>query len=248
MKISIITVVLNSEKTIEDTIRSVFSQRYPNIEYIVIDGGSTDGTLQIINKYRKQINYFSSGKDSGIYDAMNKGIHTATGDVIGILNADDVYSDDYVIERVMREFANFPGHELVYGDLVYVKPENLSKVVRTWKSKEHHSRFFEHANVPPHPALFLNREVFMRAGLFDLQYDLAADYEFMLRVFKKHDFRSRYIPGVMVKMRLGGATNRSIKNIYKGNLEILRAWRNNGLRVPVLLMPLRVLKRLKQFA
>ena len=247
MKISIITVVYNNEKTIKDAIQSVLGQTYKNIEYVIIDGNSKDNTVNLIKEFKDQLGYFVSEKDNGLYDAMNKGIQACTGDVIGILNSDDLYQDSQVIAAVMEEFKNDKVLDIVYGDLVYVKSNDTNTIVRNWKSKEYYKRFFENANVPPHPALFVRSKVYKEAGLFDLQFKLAADYELMLRMFKKHNFKSKYINRLIIKMRLGGATNQSYTNIVNQNKEILKAWKVNGLQAPFYLMPLRIIKRLSQF-
>lgn len=247
MKISVITVVYNNDKTIREAINSVLSQNYHEIEYIIIDGASKDNTVMIIMEYQSQITKFVSETDSGLYDAMNKGVRLATGDVIGILNSDDIYEDKNVISDVMDEFKNDEKLDLVYGDLVYVKKDDTNKVIRNWRSIKYYSDFFEDGNVPPHPSLFVKTKVFKEAGLFNLDFRLAADYEFMLRIFKKHSFISKYINRVIIRMRLGGATNQSFKNIWIQNVEILKAWNYNELRLPILLMPLRLFKRLVQF-
>jgi glycosyltransferase involved in cell wall biosynthesis len=247
MKISIITVVYNNEKTIEDAMQSVLGQSYDNIEYVIIDGNSKDKTVNLINEYKEKLGYFISEKDNGLYDAMNKGIKACTGDVIGILNSDDLYQDLDVIKDVMQQFNNDPKLDILYGNLVYVKSDDTNKIVRNWKSKGYYKRFFENANVPPHPALFVKSNVYHESGMFDLQYKLAADYELMLRMFKKHDFNSKYFNRLIIKMRLGGATNQSISNIVNQNKEILKSWKNNGLKAPFYLMPLRIIKRLAQF-
>ena len=247
MKISIITVVYNNEKTIKDAMQSVLGQSYRDIEYVIIDGGSRDNTVNFINEYKEKIGYFISEKDNGLYDAMNKGIKACTGDVIGILNSDDLYQDLDVIIDVMQQFNNDPKLDILYGDLVYVKSDDTNKIVRNWKSKGYYEQFFENANVPPHPALFVKSKVYNESGLFDLQYKLAADYELMLRMFKKHKFNSKYFNRLIIKMRLGGATNQSFSNIVNQNKEILKSWKNNGLNAPFYLMPLRIFKRLSQF-
>jgi glycosyltransferase involved in cell wall biosynthesis len=247
MRLTIITVVYNNERTIEDAILSVLGQTYENIEYVIIDGNSSDKTVDIIHNYQDRLGYFISEKDAGIYDAMNKGVLASSGDVIGILNSDDLYQDATVIESVMSEFTKNPSLDIVYGDLVYVKNDNVAKVVRNWKSISYHDNFFEKGNVPPHPSVFIRKRIYEEAGLFNLDFKLAADYEFMLRVFKKHNFKSKYINKAIVKMRLGGATNQSISNIVKQNIEILKAWKHNQLKSPFLLMPLRIIKRLIQF-
>lgn len=247
MKISIITVVYNNEDTIRQAIESVLGQTYKNIEYVIIDGGSKDNTVNLINRYKDRLGYFVTEKDDGLYDAMNKGIKACTGDVIGILNSDDLYEDFNVIASVMEEFNTDSELDILYGNLVYVKSNDTKKVVRNWKSKSYYPFFFEHANVPPHPSLFVRSKVYNETGLFDLQYKLAADYELMLRMFKKHHFKSKYINKLIIKMRLGGATNQSLSNVVAQNKEILQSWRNNGLHAPFYLMPLRIFKRLTQF-
>lgn len=247
MKISIITVVYNNDKTIRDAMQSVLGQTYKNIEYVIIDGGSKDNTVNLVNEFKSKLGYFISEKDSGLYDAMNKGIKACKGDVIGILNSDDLYQDSNVIKDVMEQFNNDTELDILYGDLVYVKSEDTNKIVRNWKSKSYYKDFFENANVPPHPALFVRSEVYKSVGLFDLQYKLAADYELMLRMFKKYNFKTKYFNRLIIKMRLGGATNQSLSNIINQNKEILKAWKNNGLQAPLYLMPLRIFKRLAQF-
>jgi len=247
MKLSIITVVYNNEHTIESAINSVSSQTYKNIEYIVVDGNSTDNTNNIIKRNLNKITKYVSESDEGIYHAMNKGIKMATGDVIGILNSDDLYADEHVLSDVIMQFQNNPDLKLFYGDLVYVDSNDVNKVVRKWNSKPFAANFFEHANVPPHPSLFVKKDVYGCCGLFDIQYKLAADYDFMLRAFKQFGQASAYQPRLMVKMRLGGATNKSLKNILNGNKEILSSWKANGLKAPFFLMPLRIVKRLTQF-
>lgn len=247
MKVSIITVVYNNEKTIENSVLSVLSQSYNNIEYIIIDGGSNDNTITIIEQYSHRLGGFVSEKDEGIYDAMNKGIRLATGDIIGILNSDDLYNDTEIIANVVAAFCENRQAKLVYGDLVYVLADDTDKVVRRWTSKKYFPRFFEQGNVPPHPALFVAKEVYLECGLFEVNFKLAADYDFMLRAFKKYGTSSIYLKKLMVRMRLGGATNKSLLNILKGNAEIVKSWKINGLRVPLMLMPYRIFRRLIQF-
>jgi glycosyltransferase involved in cell wall biosynthesis len=247
MKISIITVCYNSAATIGTTIQSVVSQTYKNIEYIVIDGNSNDNTKEIIQSNIDLIDIYISEDDRGVYDAMNKGINVAKGDVIGILNSDDLYQDSNVIKEVMDEFNNNLELDILYGNLVYVKSDDTNKVIRNWISKKYYSQFFENANVPPHPSLFVRRKVYNEAGLFDLDYKIAADYEFMLRIFKKNNFNSKYLNRLIVRMRLGGASNSSISNIIDQNKEVLKAWKKNKLKKTFYLVPLRVFKRLIQF-
>lgn len=247
MKISVITVVYNNVRTIRTAIESVLSQTYSNIEYIIVDGGSNDGTVEIINEYYDKISLFISEKDDGIYDAMNKGVSKATGDIIGILNSDDLYENNKILELIATQFIIFNDLDILYGDLVYVSNDDISKVVRSWKSCNYDDTFFERGEVPPHPTLYIKKNVYEIAGLFNLEYKLASDYEFMIRVFKKYTFKSKYISQVFVKMRLGGVTNKNFKNIYLGNLEILKAWKKNGLILPYLFLPKRFFKRISQF-
>jgi glycosyltransferase len=246
MKISIITATYNSAKTIGDTLESINKQTYKNIEHIIIDGKSKDDTLRIIETFDHD-RIVISESDKGIYDAMNKGLKIATGDVIGILNSDDLYYDNFVIEKIMNSFKEDQNIDIIFGNLVYVSKDDTNCVIRKWESKNYYQKFFEHGNVPPHPSLFLKSKIYKQVGYFNLKYSLAADYEFMLRLFKKFNFKSNYISTIIVKMRLGGASNKSIKNIILGNKEIFSAWKDNGLKAPFLLMPIRILKRLTQF-
>lgn len=247
MKLSIITVVFNNVKTIRSAIESVLNQGYKDIEYIIIDGASTDGTLDIIHEYEDKISILISEKDKGIYDAMNKGILCASGDIIGILNSDDIYYSNDILETIANEFVKNEKLDVLYGDLVYVDKNDISKIVRKWKSCEYDATYFQRGEVPPHPSLFLKSGVYNSVGLFNLEYKLASDYEFMLRVFKIHSFNIKYINQVFVKMRLGGATNKNLRNIYLGNMEILKAWENNDLKLPNLFIPKRIIKRLLQY-
>ena len=247
MKISIITVVYNNCNTINTAIESVINQTYTNIEYIIIDGGSSDGTLDIIYNYKDNISLIVSEADNGIYDAMNKGINIATGDLIGILNSDDLYENNHTLEDVVNEFIKDINLDILYGDLVYVNKNATSKIIRKWISSVYYNKFFENGNVPPHPSLFLKRRIYLETGFFNLDFLLAADYEFMLRIFKKNSYKSKYINKTLVRMRLGGATNKNLKNIYRGNIEILKSWNLNNFKVPFLLIPKRILKRIFQF-
>ncbi|WP_422410490.1 MULTISPECIES: glycosyltransferase family 2 protein [unclassified Endozoicomonas] len=227
MKVSIITVCFNSANTIEDTIRSVISQTYQDIEYIIVDGGSNDQTLSIIDKYEENIDQLLSEPDEGLYDAMNKGIKLATGDVIGILNSDDVFQDDNVISNVAAGISS-SDIDACYGDLVYVSKDNLSQIVRFWKSCEYHESLWGKGWMPAHPTFFAKSYVYKKYGLFDTSNRLAADYEFLIRVIGKNKIKVKYISGVFVRMRLGGETNKSVRNIIRQNYEVIRAARING--------------------
>jgi len=246
MKISIITVVYNNKNTIKDAIESVLNQTYKNIEYIVVDGDSRDGTVEIIKSYGDKIDKFITELDNGIYDAMNKGIKLATGDVIGILNSDDFYLNNNIIEKVVHEFQN-KKVDSVYGDLIYVDNKDTNKIVRYWKSKEYKKGLFKTGWHPAHPTFFVKKEIYENYGLFDLNFKIAADYEIMLRFLEKYKITVEYIPEVLVKMRIGGESNRSIKNILKANIECYKAWKINDLKPPIFLIFIKPLNKLKQF-
>lgn len=244
MRISIITPVLNSADTIEDCIKSVFSQTYKNIEHIIIDGGSMDGTLDIINKYRPA--KFISESDHGIYDAMNKGLELATGDVVGTLNADDFYADEMVIERVVNVFKRH-NVDSCYGDLVYVDRHNTDKVIRYWRSSPFKQGFFKYGWHPPHPTFFVKRCVYERYGRFNIGFRIASDYELMLRFLEKHRISTYYIPEVLVKMRIGGRSNKSLSSIIHQTWEDYKAWKINGLKGGLIGVILKKLYKVPQF-
>lgn len=228
LKITIITVVFNAHTTIDDCMKSVEGQEYPNVEHIVIDGGSTDGTQDHVRRHAQRLAHFISERDKGIYDAMNKGLQLATGDVVGFLNADDIYTSPLVLNKVGAIFNN-PDVEACYGNLCYVKKNNISAVVRYWKSSAFRPNSFPRGWCPPHPTFFARRAVYERLGGFDLSYTLAADVDLMMRFLEVHRIRTTHIPEVLIKMRMGGASNRSIRNIVRLNREILRALKKNGL-------------------
>ncbi len=246
MKISLITTSYNSITTIQETIDSVKSQSViDSIEYIVIDGYSTDGTKELLAN-ESCITKFVSEKDCGIYDAMNKGFQLATGEVVGFINSDDLLLDNKVIEDIGNVFDRTQA-DVVYANLYYVDREDTSKIVRKWESIPYYQHFFELGNVPPHPTFFIRTHFLNKIGLFNLKFKLAADYEFMFRALKIHKLRSYHLPRFTIKMRLGGATNVSLKNIKKQNLEILSAWTVNGINVPFYFIPIRIWKKIIQF-
>lgn len=228
MKISIITSVYNNVATIEDAIKSVLSQTYPNIEYIVVDGASNDGTTDIIKKYEDRIAKFVSEKDKGIYDGLNKGISLATGDVIAFLHSDDIYANKNIIEDVVKLFES-KNTDSIYGDLVYVDKNNTNKIFRYWKSGEYTFKKLEKGWMPPHPTFFVKKEFYDKYGKFSLKFGIAADYDFMLRMLGKYKITTAYLPKVLYKMRVGGASNRSLKNIIQKTKEDIRALENNGI-------------------
>jgi glycosyltransferase involved in cell wall biosynthesis len=232
VKVSIVTVCLNAAATVRDAIDSVASQDYPDIEHIVIDGGSTDGTLELLQSSNGRISRLVSEKDKGLYDAMNKGVGLCTGEVIGFLNADDLYSSGHVISKVAHCFEE-PSIGACYGDLEYVARSDTSMVQRRWISGEFHQGLFAEGWAPPHPAFFVRRSVFNSTGGFNTKYRLAADNDLMMRILECRGCKSHYLPEVMVKMRMGGETNKSLRNIIRGNREILSALNSNGLKVNV---------------
>lgn len=229
MKISVVTAVYNNASTIRDALESTLSQQYPNVELVVIDGGSTDGTREVIERYRDRIATYVSEPDRGIYDALNKGVRLATGDVIGFLHSDDLFADNQALNRVaeaMRE----PSVEASFGDLNYVRKESPDAIVRAWKSGEFTPRKLSSGWMPPHPTLYVRRSVYERVGAFDTRYRIAADYDWMLR-FLRQARSVRYVAQVQVLMRVGGASNRSLKNILRKSKEDLQALRANGFGV-----------------
>jgi len=229
MKVSIVTVCYNSASTLEDTIRSVAAQNYPDIEYLVIDGKSTDGTQDIIEKYIDRISVFVSEKDKGIYDAINKGIALASGEVIAILNSDDMYAHEQVISRVVASMQENHS-DACYGNLVYVKRDDTSAVLRYWKSGNYSDGLFYKGWMPPHPAFFIKKWCYSSYGTFSLELRSSADYELMLRMLHRHRVKVSYVNEVLVKMRAGGTSNMSLKNRIRGNREDYRAWELNGLK------------------
>lgn len=245
--ITIITVVYNNASTILDALRSVSTQRGLAIEYIVIDGGSTDGTLEMIKAYIHPPTLLVSEPDQGIYDAMNKGIRMATGDIVGFLNSDDVYYDQEVLKQVQMAFDTDKTIQIVYGDLIYVRKHSLSGIVRTWRSKPYDTFFFDQGNVPPHPAFFVRRDALTESGGFDVRYRLAADYELMFRLLKIEEKVSLYLPRIMVRMRLGGQTNKSLANILIGNKEIINVWAKHSLKIPLSFWSRRYFLKLEQY-
>ncbi len=245
-KITIITVCYNSAKTIEDTIQSVINQTYDNIEYIIVDGLSTDNTLDIVDKYKDKITKIVSEKDAGLYDAINKGIGLATGDIIANLNSDDFYIDNNVITDVMAKMLEEKSDTL-YADLYYVDAVDTNKVTRNWVSGAYKKGLFFKGWMPPHPTFFVRKSVYDSYGKFNLELKSAADYEIMLRFIHKHECSISYLPRVTVKMRVGGVSNSSIKNRLKANREDKRAWEINGLKPKPFTLIFKPLSKVLQF-
>lgn len=244
MRITVVTVVYNNREFIEEAILSVLNQTYVQLEYIIIDGGSTDGTLDIIKKYESKISLFISEKDNGLYDAMNKAYDIATGDIIGILNSDDLFYNSDCIGKVVAAFQANSQTEIVYGDLIYVRRENVSEVVRHWKSGYFYDNYFADGWVPAHPSVYVKRHV-ADAEKYNLSIKFTADYDWLLRIF--HKYRVNYLPEIIVRMRLGGLTSKSARNIILGNIEIAKSWKRNKGKYPIITLFLkRPLLKLKQ--
>lgn len=246
MKISIITPCFNSEKTIRDTIRSILGQTFKDIEYIIVDGKSTDNTLDVVGEYCDKINRIISEKDKGIYDAMNKGVKISTGDIVGILNSDDVYNNEEVLFEVHNTFINM-NVDSVYGDLDFVDYENIEKIVRRWRCSDFTPGSFLKGWHPPHPTFFVKREVYEKFGYFDTDLNVSADFELMLRFLERNRISTHYIPKTLVKMRVGGESTSSIKKIVLGNCNCMIAFGKNGFRVPLHYPLLRLIPKLLQF-
>lgn len=246
MKISIVTVVYNNETTISQCIESVLNQSYPNIEYILIDGNSTDGTIDIVNQYQDKIDKIVSEPDKGIYDAMNKGLKLCSGDIIGILNSDDFYANNDIISNVVSTIKEFDV-DAVYGNLKYVDPVDTKKVKRFWKSASFKRNKFEYGWMPPHPTFFVKKVVYDKYGYFNLELKSAADYEIMLRFLYKHKIQVKYIDEVLTIMRDGGNSNSSLKHRIKANKEDQRSWVLNGFTPPLLFRFLKPIRKLPQY-
>ena len=245
LKISLITATYNSAATLADTIHSVQRQTYAHIEHLIQDGGSQDNTLSIAEAHSHL--RVVSEPDEGLYDARNRGIARARGEVIGILNSDDFYVHDQVVEKVMRIFQQYPAILAIYGDLQYVDEHDTNKVIRHWKAGESTLRAWRLGWMPPHPAFFVRRELYERYGTFNTTLRSAADYELMLRFCYKHRAPTAYLPEVLVKMRAGGMSNASLKHRLLANREDSRAWELNDLRRPLLLPLLKPLRKVPQW-
>lgn len=220
MKISIITCVLNSSRTISDSIKSVQSQIYKDIEHLIIDGGSTDDTLKIVRKYKnKDLSLFSS-KDKGIYYAINKGINLSSGNIIGILHSDDFYNNVNVISDVVKTFQN-TNADLVYGDLEYISKKVPFKRIRNWIAGEFKEKNLKKGWMPPHPTVFIKKKIFTKIGLYNTSYKISSDYDFLIRALNNKSIKKKYVKKILVKMRIGGKSNRSIKNIINKSFEDL---------------------------
>ena len=246
MKISIITIAYNSAETIEDTIKSVLAQSHEDLEYILVDGASKDATMDIVNKYKSRISTIISEPDKGIYDAMNKGVLAASGEVIGILNSDDFYADADVLKDVNAKFEESP-IEGLYADLVYVDRDDPQRIIRNWKSGEYQHGLFRKGWMPPHPTFFVKKACYDRLGIYNTSLRSAADYELMLRFIHKEEIKISYLPRIITKMRVGGQSNVSLKNRIKANKEDRKAWEMNGLKPGLFTLVRKPLSKIKQY-
>lgn len=246
MKITIVTVVYNGQQHLADCIESVLAQTYPHIEYILIDGNSTDRTYQIAQQYQDRLSVLLSEPDKGMYDALNKGIALATGNVIGILNADDMLADSTVIAEVAKKFEATKA-EALYGDLNYVAPDNIARILRKWRSSKAKPTDLALGWMPAHPTFYVKAELFKRLGGYQLNYGSAADYELMLRFLYKHRISTVHLPMLMVNMRSGGMSNQSIRHRYAAMQNDYAALKHNQVPLPLLTLLLKKLRKIKQF-
>lgn len=244
MKVSIITATYNSAETLPDTLASLQAQTYQNIEYIVIDGASRDGTLELVRACPRLTTLISE-PDKGIYDALNKGIAQASGDIIGFLHSDDLFADSNSVEKLVSAFCAGE-HNAIYADLDYVDKYDTSKIIRHWASGIFKSLKLHFGWMPPHPTFYMTKEMYERLGVFNLDYPIAADYDSILRYFNSDDVRVAYLPQVLIKMRIGGASNNSLLNLKKKMLEEVKVMRCNGIYAP-LALPMKRLTKIQQY-
>jgi len=246
MKVTIVTTTYNSEKFLRDCIESVISQDYPDIEHIIVDAQSTDGTISIIKQYESKIARWITEKDNGIYDGINKGMAMATGDIIGILNSDDMLASKDVISNIVKCFEE---HKVdsIYGDLVYVDQQNIRKVIRYWKGLPYKRYRFHYGWMPAHPTFYLRRDLIKELGNYETHYFTAADYEFMARYLYRHRISACYLPMLIVKMRVGGLSNRNIMSRLRANRRDYLAMKINNIPFPHIASILKPLIKLRQY-
>ena len=226
VKISVVTATYNCESTVQYCLASIAAQSYPHVESVLIDGASTDGTMRILEEQRSHCSLLVSEPDHGIYDALNKGIRLATGDVVGFLHADDLFADEQVLAEIARIFED-PAVDAVYGDLVYVDAADVSKVIRLWRAGDFAPARLREGWMPPHPTLYVRRSVYERLGGFDTRYRIAADYDSVVRFFGAGGVRAVYLPRLLIRMRVGGVSNRSLKTIWRKSCEDLDVMRRH---------------------
>ena len=246
MKVSIITATLNAAGTLEEAAESLFAQTHPDIEYIVVDGGSADGTPDLVRSFGKKVDLFISEPDHGIYDAINKGLAKSSGEILGLLHADDIFADPDTIEKIVQQFRTSQC-DAIYGDLQYVHRSNPSRVIRRWKSGTFLPGLINRGWMPPHPTLFIRREVFLKHGPYNLCYKTAADYDFMLRIMKDCQIRIGYLSEVLVKMRMGGTSNRGLGEIIRKSREDLLIMRSHQLPFPLFSLLSKNFSKISQF-
>ena len=246
MKVTIITVSYNSAKTIQDTIDSIKSQDYNDIEYIVIDGASNDKTLDILKKHKDVISKMISEPDNGIYDAMNKGLKMATGDIIGILNSDDFYLNNDCITKIVDCFSK-ENCDIVYTNINYVNQDDTSKIVRKWRCSEYKKGAFRNGWHPAHPGFFVRKRLYDEYGNFDTNLRIAADFDIMYRFIEIFKSKSKFLDYTSVGMRIGGESNQSLINIFKGNNDVIKSFSKYGNPIPFYYPFLRLIPKIKQY-
>jgi glycosyltransferase involved in cell wall biosynthesis len=246
LKVSIITITYNSSKTLDETVRSVLEQSYDNIEYIIIDGQSVDTTLEIIKSYGDTISKYISEKDNGIYDAMNKGVSIAKGDIIGFINSDDKLNSNDCVSEIVKVFQVYKC-DVAYGDKIYTESNNTDKVVRYWKAGEYNKNNFKKGWMPPHLSTYIKRDFYEKYGKFRTDFKIAADYELMFRFMYKYNAKSKYLPKVIARMRSGGISNKSLKNIFVSNYEVYKSWQVNGYSISPFIILRKPISKIKQF-
>jgi glycosyltransferase involved in cell wall biosynthesis len=235
LKVSIITITYNSAKTLDETIKSVLEQSYDGLDYIIIDGKSEDDTVEIIKSYGDKISKYISEKDSGIYDAMNKGVSLAKGDIIGFINSDDKLNSKDCVSEIVKVFQLY-NCDVVYGDKIYTESGNTNKVIRYWRAGEYDKSNFRKGWMPPHLSTYIRSSFYATYGKFRTDFKIAADYELMFRFMYKHNAKTRYLPKVIARMRAGGISNKSIKNILISNYEVYKSWKLNGFSISPLIV------------
>jgi glycosyltransferase involved in cell wall biosynthesis len=244
LRVSIITVTFNSAATLADTLESVRKQDYADIEHILVDGGSTDETVDIIRSY-PHVQKWISEKDDGLYDAINKGIRMAAGDVVGILNSDDFFPHAGVVSKIVNAFSE--DTDAVYGDIAFVRPSNLKKIIRLYSSKRFSPKRFAFGYMPAHPSFYVRKNFYDQLGGYKQDYVIAADYELLMRFMIGHHLRCRYIHEIFVYMRTGGVSNKSVMSRYVLNKEIIRACKENGVNTNMLVLSLKYVKKVFEF-
>lgn len=245
MRVSIITVTYNSAATLKDTLESVNRQDYPNIEHILVDGASRDETVNIIKSYPHVAKWVSE-KDKGLYDAINKGITMATGDVVGILNSDDFFPSDNIVSLIVKTFEENKV-DAVYGDIAFVKPERLDKIVRLYSSKKFTPRKFGYGYMPAHPSFYVRKSCYDNLGLYQFDYKIAADYELLMRFIYRHGISYAYIPEILVYMRTGGVSNKNILSRYTLNKEIIKACKANGVNTNMAILSFKYVNKIFEY-